>query len=623
MSSRTEAVKSPAIEAKKLWRGHERQQDTAAGKPDLHIGIAASFTANTLVPFVGAHLISNGLRPSFDIGPYNQLFQVCYAPAAHFSAPCDVLVLLWCIEDLMSEELLAVLHGERPVDHVVAEKTAALASAIRQLRGNFGGMLVVGVPPLPDAVTSHSLLLEHSRGLGTLHRLVAGKFVDQLRAIDGVNLIDLDAIQRSVGTARSFDPRQWYLYRQPFSDEFLHGCGTALGRIVVAAKRPARKCIVLDCDNTLWGGIIGEDGLDGIQVGDEFPGSAYRDFHKLLLAWRQQGVLLALASKNNEDDVWEVFDKHRGMALRREHVSAWQINWRPKAENIPLIAEALNIGTDSLVFIDDNPMEIDYMRGARPEVASVLLPEDPADIISAMRGLTLFDRLEITQEDRGRADMMRAEHDRKALSGQMDHADFLKALQLRLDLFEAGVEDLGRITQLINKTNQFNLTTVRRTLDEVRQLAASTGHRVFGLRVADRFGDYGLTGAVIADISPDGRTWTIDTLLLSCRVLGRGVEAGLVAALAQDARTLGATAFAASFIPTKKNALAASFLSDHGFRETGDGRWLLRLTDAPPLPAHVVREPDAHRATADAGAPGAATDHGKPKRANVALHVTE
>jgi FkbH-like protein len=434
----------------------------------------------------------------------------------------------------------------------------------------------------------HTLSLENPLGLGTLHRSLTAQFLEKVRGIKGIRLFDLDAVQRQCGLSGSFDSRQWYLYRQPFTDQFLLEAGTLLGRMVVTIRQPPRKCIVLDCDNTLWGGVVGEDGIAGIELGDEFPGTAYRDFQRLLLYLRQQGVFLALASKNNEADVWEVFEKHTGMLLKREHISAWQINWSPKSENIPKIAKALNIGLDSLVFIDDNPMEIDHMRSAQPEVHSVLLPEDPADILTHIRSLPHFDRFEVTQEDRQRADMMRAEQEREVLGGSLTKEDFRRSLELRLDFFPAQPDDLDRITQLINKTNQFNLSTIRRSLDEVHVLANSPHHQIFGLRVSDKFGDYGLTGVVIAEISPDHTSWTIDTLLLSCRVLGRGVETSLLAALAQEARLDGATELKASFIPTAKNAAALSFLPDHGFKAIDDQHWHIVLALVPEMCSSVT-----------------------------------
>jgi FkbH-like protein len=580
-------TRSAAIEAKKAWRDHVARADRRP--PAIRVGVAASFTADPLVPFIGAALLADATDAEFKVGPYNQLFQTCLDPDASFDGPCDVIILLWRLEDLMLDEISGFRRGDRDAIKRAGEKVMSLADAIRRLRTSFSGLVVVGAPPYPTGITASLLSLDNASGVGGLHSALAGQFVDEISRVEGVHLVDLDAVQRQVGAAAAFDARHWYLYRQPFSDAFLNTLGRQIARIVMASRRAAKKCVVVDADNTLWGGIIGEDGIDGIQIGDEFPGSAYRDFQKLLLSWRDQGIFLAVASKNNEADVWEVFDRHSGMVLRREHLSAWQINWLPKAENIPLIARSLNIGTDSLVFIDDNPMEIAYMRDARPEVTSILLPAELAEIVSVLQGLTLFDQLEVTDEDRKRADMMQAERDREVLGAQISHADFLQALDLRIDLFPAQPEDLGRITQLINKTNQFNLTTIRRTLDEVRELANSPDFRLYGLRVADKFGEYGLTGVIIARISDDRRRWALDTLLLSCRVLGRGVETALVGALADDARVAGAVEFAASFIPTAKNALCASFLPDQGFSAVGGQEWYLNLSQAPSIPPHIER----------------------------------
>ena len=342
--------------------------------------------------------------------------------------------------------------------------------------------------------------------------------------LDDVRLIDLDAIQRHVGYEASFDPRQWYMYRQPFSDSFLYFAGSQIGRIALAGRRSAKKCIVLDCDNTLWGGIIGEVGLDGIELGAEFPGLAFCDFQRLLLNLRRQGIFLALLSKNNEADVWEVFDRHSAMILKRADISAWEINWSPKAENLGRIASVLKIGIDSMVFIDDNPMEIAYMQKVQPEVTTLLLPEDPAEIVGALQKLPLFDRLDTTKEDVARVDMTRAEADRVQLRARMTKQEFMHELQLKLDLSLAAADDLSRVAQLINKTNQFNLTTIRRPLEEVRALANSPDYRVYALRVRDKFGDYGLTGVVVIDVAADRTVWMIDTFLLSCRVLGRSVD---------------------------------------------------------------------------------------------------
>ena len=582
------AAARPWVVAKSAWRRWQGEGGTGGAEPDARIGIASSFTDNTIVPFLGAHLLQEGLKPEIILAPYNQLFQACIDPRKHFGDECGIIVLLWRLEDLMADEIAAFLGDENGSVARAKDKIAAFVAAIAKLRANHPGMIIVGTPPFPTGQAVGALALDNAKGLGCLHRSLSDHFLEAIGRVEAIRLCDLDAVQRVVGLESSFDPCLWYLYRQPFSDRFLHQAGTLLGRIVVASRRSAKKCVVLDCDNTLWGGIVGEDGLDGIQLGDEFPGVAYRDFQKLLLYWRQQGVLLALASKNNEADVWEVFDQHGGMILDRAHISAWQIHWGPKAQSIPLIAQALNIGVDSLVFIDDSAMEVEYMRQAQPDVVSLLLPEDPAEIVSTLQCLTFFDRLDVSREDRMRADAMRAELDRDALSAKMSKEEFLKALELRMELYRPGPEDLGRVAQLINKTNQFNLTTVRRTLEEVRGLASSPDHRLYALRVADKFGDYGLTGVAILRVGSGGWTWYFDTLLLSCRVLGRGVETALMTALADDARREGALEFTACFIPTRKNALASTYLPDHGFKVQSDGTWRLALAEAPPFPDFVT-----------------------------------
>jgi FkbH-like protein len=575
----------PWIEAKAVWRKFNSEQ-AGDGSIDIRIGIAASFTAHNLVQFLGAPLLAAGYRPKIELGPYNQLFQICLDPQSHFGNECDVIALLWRIEDLLQDEINGFLHQDRDAWELAAQKLDSLTAAISALRAAFAGMIVVSIPALPTGLAVGPLSLDNPTRLGAFHRAIVAQFVEKVGGLEHIRLLDLDAVQRQVGAAVSFDARQWYLYKQPFTDQFLLRAGAQLARIVLAARRSAKKCVVLDCDNTLWGGIIGEDGIDGIELGSEYPGSAFCDLQRLLLRLRQQGIFLAILSKNNEADVWEVFDKHRGMVLSRRDISAWKIDWLPKAENIAFIPKALNIGLDSLVFIDDSPMEIAYMRQAQPDVTSILLPDDPAQFVSMLEGLDLFDRLDITGEDLARVDMMRAEMDRQELSVKMTKEDFLQALDLEIGFSLAKPDDFGRVTQLINKTNQFNLTTIRRTLEELRSLACLQNRRVYSLRVRDKFGDYGLTGVVIIDIAPDRRTWTIDSLILSCRVLGRGVEAALLAVLASDARSEGVTEFVGSYVPTKKNALCATFLPDHGFKQDGE-QWRLPLAGAPVFPGFI------------------------------------
>jgi len=577
-----------ALEARNLWRAWEKSVTRHATEPAFRLGLAASFTAESLVPFVGAELLQMGVSPAVWVAPYNQIFQVCLDPQAAFGADQspDAIAILWRMEDLLTPELEAFASGDRTALQSALDKVDELCAAIRALRAAFPGILLVGVPPFPylHHVDTHSLGTR--RNLGHFHRKVISHWHDLVDDLQGLHLFDLDAAQRDFGARHSIDHRKWYLYKQPYTDAFLMHLAYQFGRLLQLLRKEPKKCLVLDCDNTLWGGVVGEEGVEGLQLGDEFPGKAYRDFQKLLLGWRNQGILLTILSKNNPADVWDVFDSHDGMVLKREHISAWRIDWNPKPENLPLIAAELNIGTDSLVFVDDSPFEIEQMRLAWPEVTCVLLPEDPALLVETIKRSHLFDRLEITEEDRSRADMIARERRRIELKDRITGPQFLQSLGLNLQVFEPRPEHLSRVAQLINKTNQFNLTTIRRTQDEVKQLLDAGTFRLFAARVEDRFGDYGLTGlAIVQQVAP--AAWYVDTFLLSCRVLGRDIETALLAFVAQEGAALGVRELQARFSPTRKNAPAADFLPGHGFRQSQDGLWTIKIDKVPPRPPHI------------------------------------
>ncbi|MBV9702093.1 MAG: HAD-IIIC family phosphatase, partial [Methylobacteriaceae bacterium] len=516
-----------------------------------------------------------GFTPKISLGEYNQVFQTCFDHHRQFDGDPDVIILLWRIEELLGGEFARFITGDRAALAAARDRIDELAQAVVHLRRSYAGTIIVSLPPFPDATPAHLLDLDTPQNAGHFFHTIVLYAGERLTAAGNIRLLDLDSLQRQFGADAAFDARKWHLYRQPYTEPFLCRLGALLARIIKTARIAPKKCIVLDCDNTLWGGIVGEDGVKGIEIGEDFPGSAFRDLQRLLLHWRGQGVLLALASKNNEADVWEVFDQHDGMVLKRDHISAHRINWQPKAANLRALAAELNIGTDSLVFIDDNRFEVEQIRIELPEVACILLDEEPARMVAAIRDLRLFDKLEITDEDAQRADMMLFEQKRSALAEVVSGDDFIASLGLRIDLGQALPNQFGRVAQLINKTNQFNLTTIRRSLEEVEALHASPNWRVYALRVADRFGEYGLVGVAIVEIVEPAVRWRIDTFLLSCRVLGRGVEGSFLSGIAADARRTGASIIDAAFVPTKKNALAANFLAAHGFELVNDTRWTI------------------------------------------------
>ena len=363
------------------------------------------------------------------------------------------------------------------------------------------------------------------------------------------------------------------MYHQPFTSGFARVLGALVGEALASLGTPAPKVLAVDADNTLWGGIVGEDGADGITIGDSFPGNGFRALQQGLVYQAAHGALVVLVSKNNEHDVDEVFDRRSGdLVLSREHLAARRVDWNSKVDNLRSIAAELNLGLDSFVFIDDNEVELDEVRQRLPGVQVVKVSDEPSDIAELTASLTGFRFATVSQEDRERTAMVKVEADRRAAASEApSREDFLASLGLTVRVGRASAEQVGRVAQLINKTNQFNLTTVRRDEAEVAKLVSSDAHRVYAAEVSDRFGNYGLVAVVVVDCGPDA--WQIDTFLMSCRVLRRGVEGAILQCIADDAVAAGATTLRGEYRPTQKNGQVATFYPDHGFDTTGEGRF--------------------------------------------------
>lgn len=560
------------LERKSLWRSHLREPAAGTGH---RLAIAATFTAEPLEPFAGAALLERGFAPSIEILPYNQVFQFCHDPSAYFeTAKPDTICILWRLEDICARDLQEIAREPAQAAERVAETLDQLDGAIRSLRANFEGSILVAQPPFPQAPGINLADITAPATTAGPLRHFLHYWTEKLNAIEGVHVVDLDALQRLAGVSAAHDTRKWYLYRQPYSEPFLGMVGDYIGRIIFSLVHASRKCVAVDCDNTLWGGVIGEDGLAGIELGDEFPGSAFRDLQRMLLHWKNMGIYVAILSKNNEPEVWEVFDNHDGMILKKEDIAAYRINWERKSGNLIEVARELNIGTDAFVLLDDSPAEISEVQSTLPEVACVLLPEDPAEFLPVLSALPYFERVTVTAEDAQRTAMALQERSRNEIREMLSMEEFVATLDLEVELFPAGEEHVGRVAQLINKTNQFNMTTLRRSDDEVRALLASKDYEVFAGRVRDRFGEYGLT--IVLIFEKGDAQWYIDTFLMSCRVLGRSVESAVLAKVVEFARANGADTILGRVIPTPKNVPAREVYQKHGFEPGDDSEsWVL------------------------------------------------
>lgn len=336
-----------------------------------------------------------------------------------------------------------------------------------------------------------------------------------------------------------------------------------------------KKCLVLDLDNTLWGGVLGEDGIDGIQIGGDYPGKAYTYWQRALLQLSRNGVILAVCSKNNEADVQQAWEKNPAMVLKREHFSALRINWQDKATSMQELAEELNIGLDSMVFLDDNPSERELIKQMLPEVVVPDFPEKPYQLMPFFKSLVenYFRIYAVTSEDRAKTEQYQANARRNAEQARFTTMEsYLYSLDIQMDVIPADEHNLPRIAQMTQKTNQFNLTTRRYAEDEVRRLL-DKGWQIYCLNVSDRFGDSGITATIF--IEPiDDKTAGIDTLLLSCRILGKGIEEAFAKTVFNLLRLDGYRQLQAAYLPTARNGQTADFYDRMGMtlaRTGGDG----------------------------------------------------
>ena len=399
----------------------------------------------------------------------------------------------------------------------------------------------------------------------------------------GVHLLAIDEAAAGDGILEWHDPVLWHRTKQEVSPVAGPLYGDLVGRLLAALQGRSAKCLVLDLDNTVWGGVIGDDGLEGIVVGQGSAlGEAFLAVQHYARSLARRGVILAVCSKNDEANALAAFEKHPEMLLRRSDIACFVANWDDKPANLRRIARELAIGVDSLVLLDDNPFERELVRTALPEVAVPEIPDDdPALMPGILAAAGYFEAISITAEDRARTVQYAAGRERAASeSSATDLPAYLRSLEMRLVWRRFDRIGLGRIVQLINKTNQFNLTTRRRTEEQV--LAVIADPDCFGLqiRLLDRFGDNGIVAIVIGRIDAE-RACHIDTWLMSCRVLGRGVEDATLALLAEQARALGAVSLIGVYRPTAKNAMVAGHYGRLGFSpisEQADGGHVARLS---------------------------------------------
>ncbi|GHO91082.1 methoxymalonyl-ACP biosynthesis protein FkbH [Reticulibacter mediterranei] len=551
-----------------LWQKRQRWQTLAYSKRMLRerIAVLSTFTANPIIPYLGLALNDAGLPADVWIGPYNQMAQQCLDERSETAGFKPTILIGWArLEELWSGRPLPLLEPETNFVHEALELADILLNAARHWQAT----LIFVLPAIPE---------ERPLGIGDACN-VTGVFAiatsirealrHRLAGQPEVLLFDLEEVIRSIGSASSYNQRLLALAHIPFTEELFHLMSEHLARLILLSRRPARKVIVLDGDNTLWGGIVGEDGALGVDLNANGPGASYREFQSFLLELRRAGVLLTLCSKNEEADVWEVFARPE-MRLKPEMLSAWRIGWQPKPASIRELADDLKLGIESFVLIDDNAAEIAEVRAAFPQIACIQMPADPAGWLTVLTSAGLLDRLPPLPEDLERAVYYQQEQQRAASGKGITSPEvYLGQLNIEVAMFSPTVTDMPRLTQLVAKTNQFNLNCRRRSAPDLSQLCADEHYIVRLTRASDRFGDYGIVGACIARLHPEYAE--LDTFIMSCRVMGRGIERAMLNDLFAVAAEQDRTKLVATVEECPRNEPARTFFYSLGCEtlETG------------------------------------------------------
>ena len=530
------------------------------------LAILRSFTVEPIVPLLRAEAFAYGIDLEIHIGDFNTYVQDMLDSQSSIYRFAPNAVVLAVRTDQAAPELwrdfadLAPDAAQQAAERVVG----SYEQSIGAFRKHSQAALIVHSLERPSSPSLGVLDSQSEAGQSGLIRQINRELRRIAAGFHGVYTLDYDALVARHGSEHWHDERKWLTARLPIAAGYLLPMAREWMRFIVPLSGRTAKVLVVDLDNTLWGGVIGEDGMAGIKVGPEYPGAAYQALHRALLDLSRKGILLAICSKNNLDDAMEALENHPGMLVRAKHFSAMRVNWTDKAQNLREIAQELNVGMDALAFLDDNPFEREQVRAALPEVTVIDLPKNPLEYASAVRNCAAFERLTLSAEDQQRSEMYAAQKQRAgAEQSFQSKEDFFRFLEQEAELEPVSDLTLARVAQLTQKTNQFNLTTRRYTEAQIAEMAKKPDWRIFSIKVRDRFGDHGLVGVAIThDV---GGQCEVDTFLLSCRVIGRTVETALLAHLAESAAHRGCKRLEGWFLPTKKNAPARDFYEQHGF----------------------------------------------------------
>jgi len=532
----------------------------------ISIAFLTSYTAEVLNPYISVELSKYGYYADNYFAPFNQFEQeVLNQKSNLYLKNPEVVILHNMIEDMYPDmNSNFSKYNDSEIELITQQLLDRYKAILETLRKQTKASIIVINFSLLNSTEDSSLY-------STIHQR-KDQFIQQVNkellvlsnGISDCFNLDYMGVVLKLGVQKWIDRKLYLMARIPFSVEAQIEFGKRISSAIFSIKNQSCKCLVLDLDNTLWGGVIGEGGISAIQIGESYPGNVFKDFQRNILNLKNQGIMLAIASKNNYEDAIKVLKQHPDCLLKESDFAAIEINWNDKSTNIQRIAKKLNIGLDSLVFFDDNPTERQWVSSTLPSVKVIDVPKSPMMFSNALNDCNYFNFLTTTIEDKRRTEMIQQNQKREDLSANMKNLDnFLMSLDITVNIGFASKDTVERISQLTNKTNQFNLTTKRYTVTDINNFI-DLGNHVLYISVDDCFGSYGISGVAILS-KYDKSSWEIDTFLLSCRIIGKKIESVFISEIIDIIKDKGAKKLIGRYLPTKKNILTASFYKNHNF----------------------------------------------------------
>lgn len=561
----------------------ESVDSTTSGEP-FKVAILRNFTIEPILPVLRGEFFLSGVQSVFYIGDFDTIAADALNPGSELYAyePQLIIIAQWfeLLSSKIASSFIKLSAGE--IESEMGRIIQGLTNILHGIRRYSKVPVIINNFPLPHNTTLGVIDLHSVHSQKRWFQQLNNELLKLCAEINNVFCIDLNSILSQVGNQMGYSQRQWEVAKAPLGQKLLIPLAQEYSKFLRALNGKTRKCLILDCDGTLWGGILGEDGPSGIKLGGTYPGSSYLHFQQEIINLYNRGVILAICSKNNEEDILDLLDGHENMALKKNHFASWQINWDDKASNILKIAKELNIGLDSLVFADDNEFECDWIKSQLPEVKVLHLTGDPALFQHTLARSGYFDSLSFSEEDTRKTEMYISEKKRNdLLVSTSSYEDYLVQLGIKATIQKLEAQDLSRVSQLTQKTNQFNLTTVRYTEADIKRMMAEDASDVYTVKVSDKISDLGLIAVGVITYVND--TAFIDSFLMSCRALGRGLEDALLAFMITEVVAKKKTKIVGRYVPTKKNIQTKDFYRKNNFRlvtgETAFADWELDLDE--------------------------------------------